>query len=301
VHAFYCLEAGIVKQSGARYGRRQVSSIPALEAYTATVADRLLGVLGADLVGVYLHGSAVLGGWRAEVSDVDLLGVAAGPIQAPARRGVAERLTDPALPCPAAHGLEFSLITAAAARAPTRSPPFELHVAHAPRGLRRGTEVVAARRGRGGAALGRRARQLRPPGADRLPGLVLSRVRRARLQGRRRSLGPRPGRRARAGRAGAGRPALGLLAKSPEAANGFTFFVRFLPYPSSAFVPIDTMPSWIHGFAGQQPATPVIETIRGLLLGTPVGTSPWLALAWCGGILLVSVALASALLPRRTR
>lgn len=94
--------------------------------------------------------------------------------------------------------------------------------------------------------------------------------------------------------------AVGLLAKSPEAAGGFTFFVMFLPYPSSAFVPIDTMPSWIHGFANHQPATPVIETIRGLLLGTPVGTSPWQALAWCGGILAVSIVLSSVLFQRRT-
>jgi ABC-2 type transport system permease protein len=94
--------------------------------------------------------------------------------------------------------------------------------------------------------------------------------------------------------------AVGLLTRSPEAASGFTFFVSFLPYPSSAFVPIDTMPSWLHGFARHQPATPVIETIRGLLLGTPVGTSPWLALAWCGGILLASIALSGLLFRRRT-
>jgi ABC-2 type transport system permease protein len=94
--------------------------------------------------------------------------------------------------------------------------------------------------------------------------------------------------------------AAGLLARTPEAAGGFTFFVMFLPYPSSAFVPIDTMPSWIHGFANHQPATPVIETIRGLLLGTPVGTSPWQALAWCGGILAVSIVLSSVLFQRRT-
>lgn len=93
--------------------------------------------------------------------------------------------------------------------------------------------------------------------------------------------------------------AVGVLVKSPEAASGFTFFVMFLPYPSSAFVPIQTMPSWIHGFAQHQPATPVIETIRALLLGTPLGASPWLALAWCGGILIVSVALSAALFARR--
>jgi ABC-2 type transport system permease protein len=94
--------------------------------------------------------------------------------------------------------------------------------------------------------------------------------------------------------------AVGLLAKSPEAANGFTFFVMFLPYASSAFVPIHTMPSWIQGFAQHQPVTPVIETIRGLLLGTPVGSSPWQALAWCGGILAVSVTAARVLFRRRT-
>jgi len=93
---------------------------------------------------------------------------------------------------------------------------------------------------------------------------------------------------------------IGLLAKSPEAAGGFTFFMAFLPYPSSAFVPIDTMPTWSHWFANNQPVTPVIEAVRGLLLGTPVGTSPWLALAWCGGILVASVTLASVLFQRRT-
>lgn len=94
---------------------------------------------------------------------------------------------------------------------------------------------------------------------------------------------------------------VGLLAGSPEAANGFTFFVMFLPYPSSAFVPIDTMPSWIHGFALNQPATPVIETIRALLLDRPVGDSGWRALAWSVGILLVSVVAAHLLFRRRTR
>ena len=63
--------------------------------------------------------------------------------------------------------------------------------------------------------------------------------------------------------------ALGLLAGSPEAANGITFLILFLPYASSAFVPVDTMPTWLQGFAEHQPVTPVIETLRGLLLDTP--------------------------------
>jgi ABC-2 type transport system permease protein len=94
--------------------------------------------------------------------------------------------------------------------------------------------------------------------------------------------------------------AIGLLARSPEAAGGFTFLMSFLPYPSSAFVPIDTMPTWLHGVANNQPVTPVIETLRGLLLGTPVGNSPWLALAWCAAILVASIALAGVLFRRRT-
>ena len=94
--------------------------------------------------------------------------------------------------------------------------------------------------------------------------------------------------------------AIGLIAKSPEAANGFTFLIMFLPYASSAFVPVDTMPSWLQGFAQHQPITPVIETLRGLLLGLPVGSSAWTALAWCGGIMAVSIAASGVLFRRRT-
>ena len=95
--------------------------------------------------------------------------------------------------------------------------------------------------------------------------------------------------------------AVGLLARSPEAAGGFTFFVMFLPYPSSAFVPVQTMPGWIHGFADNQPITPVIESLRALLLGLPVGGSAWRAVAWCTAILAVSVALSGVLFRRRVR
>jgi ABC-2 type transport system permease protein len=94
--------------------------------------------------------------------------------------------------------------------------------------------------------------------------------------------------------------AVGLLAKSPEAAGGFTFFVAFLPYPSSAFVPVGTMPSWLHGFAEHQPLTPVIESLRGLLLDQPVGSSPWQALAWCAALTAAAVASSAVLFRRRT-
>ena len=94
--------------------------------------------------------------------------------------------------------------------------------------------------------------------------------------------------------------AFGLLAGSPEAAAGFTLGLGFLPYPSSAFVRVATMPHWLQGFARHQPVTPVVQSLRGLLLGTPVGSNPWTALAWCVGLVLVAAAASRALFGRRT-
>jgi ABC-2 type transport system permease protein len=93
--------------------------------------------------------------------------------------------------------------------------------------------------------------------------------------------------------------AIGLLARSPEAANGATFLVSFLPYPSSAFVAVATMPSWLQAFAAHQPVTPVIETLRELLVGGG-GGQPVTALAWCAAILAGSVAASGFLFRRRT-
>ena len=89
---------------------------------------------------------------------------------------------------------------------------------------------------------------------------------------------------------------IGLVAGSPEAANGYGFLILFLPYVSSAFVPIETMPAWLHGVAAHQPVTPIIETIRALLLdgaGRPVE-----AVLWCAGIVVVAGLLAAWRFPR---
>src|SRR6185312_3644737 len=59
--------------------------------------------------------------------------------------------------------------------------------------------------------------------------------------------------------------AFGLLVRAPEAANSAMFFLMFFCYASSAFVTVRTMPTWLRGFAEHQPATPITETIRGLL------------------------------------
>ncbi len=93
---------------------------------------------------------------------------------------------------------------------------------------------------------------------------------------------------------------LGLVAKSVDAASGFSFFVAFVPYVSSAFVPTETMPAFLRAIAENQPVTPIIETARGLLLGTPIGDNGWLAVAWCAGILLVAIPTAAALFRNRT-
>lgn len=93
--------------------------------------------------------------------------------------------------------------------------------------------------------------------------------------------------------------AIGVATRSAEAANGVTFLVSFLPYPSSAFVPVSTMPSWLQGFARSQPATAVIDTVRGLTTGHPVGASAWHAVAWSLGILAVSIVMTGVLYRRR--
>jgi ABC-2 type transport system permease protein len=65
-------------------------------------------------------------------------------------------------------------------------------------------------------------------------------------------------------------------------------------------VPIATMPSWLQPFARHQPVTPVIETMRGLLLGRPVGSNGWVGLAWCAGILAAAMVASAVLFRRRT-
>ncbi|MGO4375373.1 ABC transporter permease, partial [Paenibacillus sp. MCAF20] len=83
--------------------------------------------------------------------------------------------------------------------------------------------------------------------------------------------------------------AIGLASGNPSAASGYGFILLFLPYISSAFVPTDTMPTWMRGVADNQPITPVIETIRGLLTGTPIDNSAWLAAGWSMLILLIAI------------
>jgi ABC-2 type transport system permease protein len=75
--------------------------------------------------------------------------------------------------------------------------------------------------------------------------------------------------------------ALGMSAGSVETASNTPMFLILLPFLSSGFVPTASMPPGVSWFAEHQPFTPLIETVRGLLLGTPIGDSGVLAVAWC--------------------
>jgi ABC-2 type transport system permease protein len=81
--------------------------------------------------------------------------------------------------------------------------------------------------------------------------------------------------------------AIGLVAKSVAGANGATLPIQFLlPFLSSAFVPAGSMPAGVRWFSAHQPFTPVVECLRALLTGAPLGNTAYLALAWCAAIAL---------------
>jgi ABC-2 type transport system permease protein len=90
-----------------------------------------------------------------------------------------------------------------------------------------------------------------------------------------------------------------IAAKSIEGAQQVSGFVWPLFFLSSAFVPVQSMPRLLQGFASHQPLTQAIDAIRGLLLGQPVGNHPWITVIWCIGIIFVSVPLAGMLFRRR--
>jgi ABC-2 type transport system permease protein len=84
----------------------------------------------------------------------------------------------------------------------------------------------------------------------------------------------------------------GLLASSPDGASAFSYPIIFLPFISSAFVPTATMPGPVRAFAENQPVTSIVNTIRALLAQQPVGSTIWIALAWCIGIGIIAYGFA---------
>ena len=93
---------------------------------------------------------------------------------------------------------------------------------------------------------------------------------------------------------------IALSMKTVEAVQSAGFIWLFpLTFASSAFVPTDSMPSWLQGFAVNQPFTVVVNAVRALFLAQPVGNLVWLSVVWMGGISAVMIPLATRQYRRR--
>lgn len=94
---------------------------------------------------------------------------------------------------------------------------------------------------------------------------------------------------------------LGVYAKSVEAVQWLTFVIIFpLTFASSAFVPAESMPTYLQMFAVNQPITQVVEAVRALMLNMPVGNHVTMSIVWSLGILIVSVPVATYLFRRKS-
>lgn len=92
--------------------------------------------------------------------------------------------------------------------------------------------------------------------------------------------------------------ALGLVSKTVEGASNVPMPLLLLPFLGSGFVPTDSLPAGFKWFAENQPFTPIMETVRGLLTGTEIGNKGWIAVAWCVGFALVGYLWAKKLYNR---
>jgi ABC-2 type transport system permease protein len=92
--------------------------------------------------------------------------------------------------------------------------------------------------------------------------------------------------------------ACGLVTKSVETASNLPMPLMLLPFLGSGFVPTESMPTAMRWFAEYQPFTPVMETLRGLFFGTPIGNSAIIATAWCAVIAVVCYVWAKRLYNR---
>jgi ABC-2 type transport system permease protein len=92
--------------------------------------------------------------------------------------------------------------------------------------------------------------------------------------------------------------AIGLLAKTAEGTSPFVLVVQLLPFLSSAFVAPASMSAPVRWFAAHEPYTPIIDALRGLMLGTPVKDGGLVAVAWCAGLALAGYLWARLLFRR---
>lgn len=94
---------------------------------------------------------------------------------------------------------------------------------------------------------------------------------------------------------------IGLLVSSPEAANGFGFTLIFpLTFISSAFVPVESMPTGLQQFAEYNPVSIFVDAMRALWLGAPAGNSVWASVVWAVALVAVFAPLSVARYRRTT-
>ena len=119
-----------------------MNDVPEPFGFARRLGDEIARCCGGALRGAYLHGSAALGGWVAQRSDVDVLLVAEDAIGGECVRAVGELLADANADCPGA-GLAVSLVTVDQAARPEPPYAFLLHACHEMDGMRLvfGTEV----------------------------------------------------------------------------------------------------------------------------------------------------------------
>lgn len=79
----------------------------------------------------------------------------------------------------------------------------------------------------------------------------------------------------------------GLMSKTTEGAGAFSYILLLMVFVSSGFTPTDKMSPALRAFADNQPITPIVETMRSLIVNGTAGPKVWIALAWCVGLLAV--------------
>ncbi|MEO5921471.1 MAG: ABC transporter permease [Pseudolysinimonas sp.] len=93
---------------------------------------------------------------------------------------------------------------------------------------------------------------------------------------------------------------MGMQSKTVETASNLPLILTVLPLLGSGFVPTASMPAWLEWFAKYQPFTPFIESIRSLLLGTPAGLNPLLAVGWAVVLTVIGYAWSMAIYNRKS-
>lgn len=94
---------------------------------------------------------------------------------------------------------------------------------------------------------------------------------------------------------------VGVLAKSVEGVQWLTFVIVMpLTFASSAFTPAGSMTPLLRPFVENQPITHIVEAVRALILGTPIGNHGWMTVIWCVGILIVAIPVAAWLFRKKT-